>query len=562
MEPWKLYQTDDKPWKAYAKQSDSKDAYVNNSAPAPTQRQLDLTTGNARVLRGMRDPIDAGAQMLVNMLPAGVVEAGNKVNNWLADNTGLVARLPDGGVNEQIRQHENEYQQARKAVGQSGMDWARMGGNLITTLPAGMAAPASSGLGARAVYGAATGAAGGAMQPVTDGGADFWKSKGTQVATGAAVGGALAPVAGGVARMISPKASTNPQLAMLRDSGVNPTVGQAIGGRMNALEEKLTSLPIMGDMISRARGKSLEGFNNAAINRATAPIGVRINGSGQQAVREAGDALSNAYDDVLGSIKGVSFDNQFTADLGQLKQMSSGLVPDMQRKFDKLLQDKVMSRMSPSGGLAPETYKAIDSELKQEAARWSKSAMASESELGDAISQLHSLLNQQMRRSNPDVADKLAKIDQGWANLVRIEGAAKAGKNAEGMFTPGQLNQAIATADQSTRKRAVSRGTALMQDLGNAGQSVLGNKVPNSFTTDRALIAGGGIGAGMVNPAIPGALLAGGALYTQPAQKALVQLIADRPGFAPALAQGIRRASPMLGMPLVPSAYGLLGPNP
>jgi len=545
-----------------SKQSSNAITFDDIVSSGPTQQQRDMTTSNARVMRGMRDPIDAGAQMLTNALPAGVVNAGNRFNNWLADKTGLVARLPAGGVNQQIAQSEAEYQQSRKAVGQDGADWARMGGNLITTLPVGMAAPASAGLGARMAYGAATGAAGGALQPVTNGGDNFWSEKGNQTATGAAVGGALAPIAGAVGRVISPKASTNPQLAMLRDSGVTPTVGQALGGAANKAEEKLTSVPIVGDMIARARGKSIDSFNNAAINRATAPIGVRVNGSGQQAVREAGDALSNAYDDVLGSIKGVSFDNQFSSDLGQLKQMTSGLVPDMQRKFDKLLQDKVMSRMSPSGGLAPETYKAIDSELKQEAARWSKSAMASESELGDAISQLHSLLNQQMRRSNPDVADKLAKIDQGWANLVRIEGAAKAGKNAEGVFTPGQLNQAISAADQSTRKRAVARGTALMQDLGNAGQSVIGNKVPNSFTTDRALIAGGGLGAGMVNPAIPGALLAGGALYTQPAQKALVKLIADRPELAPLLSQGIRRASPMLGMPLVPPAYGLLGPNP
>lgn len=545
-----------------AKQSSGAITFDDIVSAAPTQRQRDITTSNARVMRGMRDPVDAGAQMLTNLLPSGVVNAGNKLNNWIADNTGLLGRLPEGGVNQQIKQQEQEYQDARNAVGQNGQDWARMGGNLITTLPVGMAAPASAGLAARVGYGAATGAAGGALQPVTNGGNDFWSDKGKQVATGAAVGGAIAPVAGAVGRMVSPKASTNPQLAMLRDAGVNPTVGQALGGRMNALEEKLTSLPIMGDMISRARGKSLEGFNNAAINRATAPIGVRIEGSGQQAVREAGDALSRNYDEILGSIKGVSFDPQFNAELAQLKQMSGGLVPAMRRKFDDMLKDKVMSRVSPSGGLAPETYKKIDSELTQEAARWSKSAMASESELGDAVQQLQSLLNQQMRRSNPEVADQLAKNDLGWANLVRVEGAAKAGKNAEGVFTPGQLNQAISAADQSTRKRAVARGTALMQDLGNAGQSVIGNKVPNSFTTDRALLSLGSLGGYAISPAIPGALLAGGALYTQPAQKALVGLIANRPDFAPALAQGIRRASPMLGMPLVPSAYGLLGPNP
>lgn len=545
-----------------SKQSSNAITFDDIVSSGPTQQQRDMTTGNARVLRGMRDPIDAGAQMLTNALPAGVVNAGNRFNNWLADKTGLVARLPAGGVNQQIAQSESEYQQARKAVGQDGADWARMGGNLITTLPVGMAAPASAGLGARMAYGAATGAAGGALQPVTNGGDNFWAEKGKQTATGAAVGGALAPIAGAVGRVISPKASTNPQLAMLRDSGVTPTVGQALGGAANKAEEKLTSVPIVGDMIARARGKSIDSFNNAAINRATAPIGVRVNGSGQQAVREAGDALSNAYDDVLGSIKGVSLDNQFNAELGQLKQLAGGMVPSMRSKFDTFLKEKVMSRASPSGGFAPETYKIIDSELGQEASKWSKSLMASESEYGDALQQLQSILNQQMRRSNPDVADKLAKIDQGWANLVRIEGAAKAGKNAEGVFTPGQLNQAISAADQSTRKRAVARGTALMQDLGNAGQSVIGNKVPNSFTTDRALLSLGSLGGYAISPAIPGALLAGGALYTQPAQNALVRMVANRPDFAPALAQGVRRAAPMFGMPLVPPAYGLLGPNP
>ena len=544
------------------KQSSNALTFDDIVSAGPTQKQRDMTTSNARVMRGMRDPIDAGAQLLTNALPDSVVNAGNRFNNWLADKTGLVARLPAGGVNQQIAQSEAEYQTARKATGQDGADWARMGGNLITTLPVGMAAPASAGLGARMAYGAATGAAGGALQPVTNGGDNFWSEKGKQTATGAAVGGVLAPVAGAVGRVISPKASTNPQLAMLRDAGVTPTVGQALGGAWSKAEEKLTSVPIVGDMIARARGKSIDSFNNAAINRATAPIGVKVEGSGQAAIKDAGDALSNSYDDVLGSIKGVSLDRQFDVDLGQLKQLASGMVPNMRNKFDTLLKEKVMSRLSPAGGFAPETYKIIDSELGQEAAKWSKSSMASESEYGDAVKQLQSLLNQQMRRSNPDVASRLADIDRGWANLVRVEGAGVAGKNAEGVFTPAQLNQAIRAGDQSTRKRAVARGTALMQDLGNAGQSVIGNKVPNSFTTDRALLSIGSLGSYAINPAIPAGLLAGGALYTQPAQRLLVGAVANRPDFAPALAQGVRRAAPMLGMPLVPPAYGLLGPNP
>lgn len=527
--------------------------------PTPTTRQKELTTTNARGLRGAVDPIDSGAQMLYNALPKGLVSAVDSVNNWLADKTGLVAKIPPGGMNQFVSDKEKEYQDARKATGQSGADLARMGGNMLATLPVGWAAPVKAGLAARALYGAATGAAGGALQPVADASdEDFWSKKRGQVATGAAVGGVMAPVAGAVARVIQPKASINPQLKMLRDAGVNPTIGQALGGAANAVEEKMTSIPIMGDMISRARRNAVTQFNNAAINRAVEPIGGKVEGAGSQAVRDAGDMLSNYYDDVLGKIRGVQLDNQFSQDLGQLQQLSSGLVPDMQRRFQKTLGDVVMHRVSPTGGMTSQTYKTVDSELGNIASRYSKSSVASEQEFGDAVSQLQNLLNQNMRRSNPDVAQGLANADRGWANLVRVEGAAKAADKSEGLFTPGQLSQAVRAADQSVRKRAVARGDSLMQDLSTAGQNILGNKVPNSFTTDRALIAGGGLGAYLINPFIPAALAGGGALYTSPVQRFAVSALADRPEFAGLLADGVRRTAPMLGMPLTPAAQGLL----
>ena len=92
----------------------------------------------------------------------------------------------------------------------------------------------------------------------------------------------------------------------------------------------------------------------------------------------------------------------------------------------------------------------------------------------------------------------------------------------------------------------MARGTALMQDLANSGQNVIGNKVPNSFTTDRALIAGGGLGAGFVNPAIPAGLLGGAALYTPPAQALLRGLVSSRPQAAQPVADALRQASPFL----------------
>ncbi len=499
-----------------------------------------------RIGQGMRDPIDGSAQLLTKMLPQGMVNAGNSLNNWLADNTGLVGRLPAGGVDQQVRENEAKYQASRGDEA-GRFDAYRMGGNVLSPANVAIAArtpQAVSTLG-RVGLGALGGAASGAMNPVTAGD-DFTSEKLKQVGVGGAFGGAVPAVVGGVSRVVSPKASVNPNVQLLKSEGVTPTIGQALGGRWNTLEEKATSLPIAGDMISSARARALSEFNNAAINRASGKVGAQVEGTGQGAIREAGDAISQSYDDALSSIKVVRFDPQFGQDLAQLKGMAQSLTPPMRAKFNAKLDEVVGSRMSGAGSMLGPTYKKVDSEIGQLAAKFGKSSVASESELGDAFTQLQNLLKQQAMRSNPNAATALKQADAGWANLVRLEGAAKAGKNAEGLFTPAQLNAAIQKADSSVRGRSVSRGTALMQDLGNAGQQVIGNKVPNSFTTDRALIAGGGLGAYFLDPLIPAGLLGAGAMYTQPMQALLSGAVANRPQSAQAIAEALRKASPGL----------------
>ena len=85
-----------------------------------------------------------------------------------------------------------------------------------------------------------------------------------------------------------------------------------------------------------------------------------------------------------------------------------------------------------------------------------------------------------------------------------------------------------------------------MQDLANAGQQVVGNRVPNSFTADRALIAGGALGTAAIEPTIPLARAAGAASYTPPVQSLLSSLVSARPGSAKTLAQMIRESSAYL----------------
>lgn len=487
---------------------------------------------------GLADQVHGGAQLLENAVRAispAAVDRINALNNQLAQ-LGIVAKLPAGGVDQQVRERE-------AALKTDGMDWARLAGNVLSPVNAiGGAAGAGQTLLGRMAVGAGLGATTAAMMPNAGGAEDKLK----QMAVGAAGGGITPAIIAGASRIVSPKASTNPDLALLKAEGIKPTIGQTLGGRWNATEEKLQSLPIMGDAISNARRKALEGFDAAAINRAAGKVGAQVDDIGQSGVKSAGDAISAAYDDALSSLKVVKFDGKFGTDLAQLRGMAKGLTADMERKFEKTVRDVLAGRTFQAGGMTAETMKKVDSELGQISSRYARSSVASEQELSDAVKKLQALLREQVARNSPEAAQAVRAADAGWANLVRVEGAAKAAKNNGGVFTPAQLNAAIQQADTSVRRRAVSRGTALMQDLGSAGQNVLGNKVPNSGTFDRAIMDVGALASYVIDPMIPGALIGGAALYSQPAQGLLRALVSGRPESAQAISALLNQASPML----------------
>lgn len=166
------------------------------AAPAPAKAEPTLSAWD-KIGRGMMDPINGGAQLLTNILPEGVVNAGNKVNNWLADKTGLVGKLPAGGVDQQVREGNAQYEAQRAAQGESGFDGYRMLGNVVSpaNLAMGAAVPRAATAAGRIGLGALAGAGGAALNPVTEG--DFGTQKLDQIKTGAAFGAAL-PVATGL----------------------------------------------------------------------------------------------------------------------------------------------------------------------------------------------------------------------------------------------------------------------------------------------------------------------------------------------------------------------------
>lgn len=507
--------------------------------PAPTRTE--------KLTRGLRDPLDGAAQLLYNLIPQGAQQAGNRLNNWLADNTGMVARVGDGGADQMVRESNKAYEDKRAAAGEAGIDGWRLTGNVLN--PANIAAaaqiPRAASLLGRVGWGALGSGATSLLQPATSEQDSFAEEKGKQASIGAVVGGAVPLLGAGLSRLVSPKASTDPALALLRQEGVRPTIGQTLGGFANKIEEKAQSLPLMGDAISSARARSVDQLNLAALNRSVAPIGGKVDKIGQEGIKEAGDALSQAYDDVLSGLKSIRFDQQWAKDYGQLKQMAKALPQGVRGTFSAKVKSLVDDRISKAGGMTAETMKDLDSELGAMARKYGRSAIASEQDLGDAFMQAQSLLRDQVGRNSPAAAERLKAINTGWANLVRVEKAGAAAINNDGVFSPAQLNLAIKNADSSVRKRAAARGDALMQDLGGAG-SRLGNKVPNSGTADRLMLGGAGLGAYFVDPLIPAGLLAGAGAYSSPVQGLLRGLVTTRPQGAQAVAGLLNQGSPML----------------
>lgn len=165
-------------------------------APAPN---IKAPTGGFAM--GMRDAVDAGAQMLRRAVPDPVGNAVDTFGNWLASK-GLPVAPSTGveGVDRIVTQVNQQYDQNRKdQTGGDllGFDVGRFAGNLANPVNyvGGGAAAAARTLPELALAGARAGAAAGAMQPVVGDTTDFWSKKGEQAAAGAASGAVLTPLA-------------------------------------------------------------------------------------------------------------------------------------------------------------------------------------------------------------------------------------------------------------------------------------------------------------------------------------------------------------------------------
>jgi len=374
--------------------------------------------------------------------------------------------------------------------------------------------------------------------------------------------------------MARPPAPGNPGYERtMFDLGVRPTPGQLMGagggwfGRaINRTEQGFGSVPVVGDIVGAARSRAVDQLNTGVANWVLNPIRETLDagGPGREAVNEVATKVSDAYNAAIPAAGG-RFDPAALQDLSRLQQNALTMHPDRTQQFNNILDQHVWQRIDPNTGIMTgQGFKDAESDLGKQARDilYNPGSTSDERQLAWQLRDTQTVLRNWLERVSPVQAPEIQAANAAYARQLRYEYATARPGELPGRFQPSQFQ--AATAAYAPRSQ-VARGTALGEDISDAGRAVLGATVPDSGTALRSMIP---LAAGVGGAAIAGhedvdprliALGLGGAgttaaLYNPISQRAIANMMMRRygPAFEP-VATGIRQLSPVLAGSLPPS---------
>lgn len=514
------------------------------------------------VMHGGMDAVRGLDQLLYKGGEAVTTLGGNYPNA----NGDFFKRMADT-VSKAQQEEDAYYAKARAGQGQTGFDFNRLLGNVISPANAPLAAISGPSALARSVL---QGAGSAAIQPVQ--GEDYWKQKLGDIDLGAISGGVLHTTGAGLSAVANPVIDNGKQL--LIDAGVPMTVGQIMGGPVKAIENAATSIPFVGDIIKNRYRDSAIGLNTAAFNRALAPVGEKLPAGleGHAAAAHVAQTLGDKYKAIIPHLSGTP-DPQLASELNGLVNNAGpgySVYGDTVPKLQDYIKDLVIEPARANGGVySGQAIRDVQEGLSNQIGRLETSNSPQDKNLADALIDAKGHFDNFIARQNPSFAPELKAINTGWANFVRPRAAAAAAMNTGGRFSVGQLAQAVGRGVPTWEK---AQGEALMQDLQSAASEHLPSTIPDSGTPFRhAVQAGVGLGAAMLGGEhfVPGAANAalgaatlGTALGlggTKPAQALARALLVKRP-YSKATAAQLGAALRQLGTGAVGIGGLLAGP--
>ena len=351
----------------------------------------------------------------------------------------------------------------------------------------------------------ATGAAAGGLQPTAG------DESRTENAAWGAAGGVGGQIAGNViARAIQGLVPMSRYVMSLPQAIRDRlTLGQAAdratvaGKTAAATEEKLRSIPIAGEVVSKARHDAVNAWRNDLIDDVS-PVGfTAAPGASRGRVADIADEFSTRYGNALrgNTINALpAFENRAASVLSDPQR---GLVPAQREEAQRLIADYYdsMFPVGPNGvrnASSGEAAKKFEQFLTAKAQQYSKSPTPGHQDMGRLFGDLERAWTVAYRSQLPlATRQALRPLDQQYAKFKTVERASAALQPTDGDFTPHQLLNAVAAR---TPKARFGQGEGLLQPEANTAKAVFQDMLPNSGTTDRALASAALLGAGAIDP--------------------------------------------------------------
>jgi hypothetical protein len=446
-----------------------------------------------------------------------------------------VEQLLTGSINPK---HQAQLEQGKAFVDKAG--YPDIGGGIAEAIPSLATGTAVArlgyGFGKRLLAQGATGAA------ITPGGLGDRAEGAASAMVGEGVGTGLTAILARLARPINPTDAANRMIA----NGVVPTAGGSMGPAWKAAEDKLTSIPLIGDLFAKGRRDAVNEMNAAVLRRSGA--NVTPADAGYDGVRMAKDSFDRRYAEAL---EPMSFDmnnasflqslsgslrdnhlsgesiNRFVGGLNRFRGANNldplhfdpttgglsvsrsglGLNPNAPPIGPGSLMDPAnssMSRFDPAliDGQTTQKFREFLRGQKAGYAKVQNDPLISETQLPFRDSIRH--LDDGLRNQGLNTPQNLALWDRVNADYALTKPgflasqAPAASKQNAGVFSPSELAAAIRTnAKNSTGGQSQHAiGQAPLQGFANDAVETLGRNVPDSGSAGRlgmtSLILGGG----------------------------------------------------------------------
>lgn len=397
-------------------------------------------------------------------------------------------------------------------------------------------------------------------------------------AGGSVLGNTTGRAVGGVIGGFEPSAAVQ----RMRALGQEPTVGQTVGGWAKAMEEKATSMPIIGDMINARHMEGRAGFNEGAFDIGGQPVGA----AGFQTGREGLEGLYNvkqaAYGNALDNVNLDVTAQPVAEGLTDAGLLASLIPQGVGNAAADSLEYRVGGGATPAGTMSGRDFQEAYRGLGRDRRTIQQGGYQHEYE--GALRQGQDALATGLETQNPGAYADFLNANATNRRLEVLASAVDKAKNQERqLFTPKQL--AAADAESTTRltgkvNSAIGRGP--FAQYADDGVEVFSNNTADSGTAGRGAqmlagssILGGGAtlggvagaagnsqdrGAGAAEGAATGAgsaalasalLLLGG---TRTGQRLLTRGLADRPEMIRRAGRAVAEQRGLFGRAALPFA--------